>query len=357
MFRYLKRFPSCVRKVTVTVVIICTVSLIIAACLCYFSTFFPFSLVTVIIAFTQNQYEGKNWGDVTSCNSALVKIGIFFVLLVAIDICFLCTLICGLMSLTCRITKQRYDSSSERHWPSDDLSFLTDSHSNSDNSVYNSFMWKEIPTVSPNQANASARIQPNVHVPFLHYKLLECDNSGFKYVINGHDITVDIPQGAVAQENKITLEIGVAVSGPFKFPENARPISPILWIHLLEENVESELQKPLRITLPHCFSGLMREVHPQISAFKCDYVLGEALIDWKKVSTNLLVGEMFGALQTTNSGIYCIAMIGSSEFTDCLSYCLAQVNLPPSPPIFEFHFYGLLDLTSHKRVSECISII
>ena len=44
-------------------------------------------------------------------------------------------------------------------------------------------------------------------------------------------------------------------------------------------------------------------------------------------------------------------MLKGSDTIDVTRYCLAQVDLPSSPPIYEFDFYALLDLASHKRVS------
>lgn len=53
------------------------------------------------------------------------------------------------------------------------------------------------------------------------------------------------------------FEVGVAMYGLFIFPENTQPISPILWLCLLEEDVE--LKKPFQIVLPHYLTGLSKE--------------------------------------------------------------------------------------------------
>ena len=51
--------------------------------------------------------------------------------------------------------------------------------------------------------------------------------------------------------------LGVATYGPFIFPENTQPISPTLWLCLLEEDVE--LKKPFQVILPHYLTGLSKE--------------------------------------------------------------------------------------------------
>ena len=72
-----------------------------------------------------------------------------------------------------------------------------------------------------------------------------------------HDITLRIPEGAVAEGEKIHFEVGVAMYGPFVFPENTQPISPILWLCVVEG--DAQLRKPFQIVLPHYLTGLSKE--------------------------------------------------------------------------------------------------
>ena len=87
--------------------------------------------------------------------------------------------------------------------------------------------------------------------------MLEIDCDGREYTNIDHDITLRIPEGAVAEGEKVHFEVGVAMYGPFIFPENTQPISPILWLCLLEEDVE--LKKPFQVILPHYLTGLNEE--------------------------------------------------------------------------------------------------
>ena len=95
------------------------------------------------------------------------------------------------------------------------------------------------------------------NVPFLHHQMLECDCAGREYTNVDHDITLRIPEGAVAEGEKIHLEVGVAMYGPFTFPDNTQPISPILWLCILEE--DAQLKKPFQIVLSHYLTGLSKE--------------------------------------------------------------------------------------------------
>ena len=94
-------------------------------------------------------------------------------------------------------------------------------------------------------------------VPFLYERVLECNSSGLKHTVTDHDITIRIPKGAVPKEKKIHLEVGIALFGPFNFPENTHPISPIVWLCIIEENVE--LQKPIQLILPHFLTQLSED--------------------------------------------------------------------------------------------------
>ena len=84
-------------------------------------------------------------------------------------------------------------------------------------------------------------------VPFIEgIRSYSCDHHGATLSI--HDITVTIPPGAIPDEVTAHIEMGVALYGPFKFPDNCQPVSPILWFCILED---IELLLPLTYRLPH----------------------------------------------------------------------------------------------------------
>ena len=84
--------------------------------------------------------------------------------------------------------------------------------------------------------------------------LVECDFNGLHYSLEDYDISLTIPERSVAMGEVIHIELGVATYGPFNFPRNTRLISPVLWLRVLEEDVE--LRKPFQATLPHILSKL-----------------------------------------------------------------------------------------------------
>ena len=94
-------------------------------------------------------------------------------------------------------------------------------------------------------------------IPFLHHQVLECDYRGLTHTISDHDITLKIPEGTVSKGETVHFELGVSLYGPFRFPENTRPISPIIWLCLLEDDYE--LQKEFEMYVPHFLMNLTEQ--------------------------------------------------------------------------------------------------
>ena len=198
-------------------------------------------------------------------------------------------------------------------------------------------------------------------ISFLHYEQLKCDYYGLDYMIENHDITLKIPKGAVAKREKI-LEVGVAMHGPFIFPENTQPISPILWLHLLEEDVK--LNKPIELILPHCYTGSLM-TPDQISFALVDHSSSQDVTTyndgqphysfklWER-GTVFYTDQVFGAIKTNLfSHIFCI--VKHTKFgcwCQNISFLLSCVDLQPSQTVREFHFYGLFNLATHRKVCQ-----
>ena len=90
-------------------------------------------------------------------------------------------------------------------------------------------------------------------VHFFYQRTLECDNAGLDHTIHGHNITIRIPEGAVPPGDKLLMKVGVTLFGPFTFPENFWPISPLL--QLCPSEIDHyEFKKPLTVILPHFLS-------------------------------------------------------------------------------------------------------
>ncbi|CAI8056471.1 hypothetical protein GBAR_LOCUS30773 [Geodia barretti] len=47
-----------------------------------------------------------------------------------------------------------------------------------------------------------------------------------------------------------TVDVGVALFGPFQFPEGLRPVSPVFWV-CVRDNPNFRFSKPVTVTIPH----------------------------------------------------------------------------------------------------------
>ena len=190
---------------------------------------------------------------------------------------------------------------------------------------------------------------------------MECKSSGLDYAFKEHDVTLKVPERATEAGKKVCLKVGVAMKGPFIFPENTRPISPIVWLSI-EHDVE--LRKPIQLQIPHCMPELTVEKIQGcgIHVNQADHVMDSKLdIQDKRMyykflpsqsqgASSFLQKDRYAVVKTKQSGLFCITRIASSDKNE-LCYCLTRIDLTPSPPNYEFHFYVLLDLATHKNVS------
>ena len=113
------------------------------------------------------------------------------------------------------------------------------------------------PTLTINHSQYFQEANIRAQVPFLHHHVVEFDCNAQAYTIDGHDITLRIPKGAVEEGKTFHVEIGVAMYGPFHLPENTQPISPVAWVCLLEANIK--LEKPFQLIIPHFLTQLSKE--------------------------------------------------------------------------------------------------
>ena len=148
------------------------------------------------------------------------------------------------------------------------------------------------------------------------------------------------------------LEVGVAMNGPYNFPENVYPISPILWLNLIDK--DTSIEKSIQISLPHCLAKTLNsKEHVYFFRTSIEDVGANGLYgNFTLCESGTDLHEKFGVIESScYSGIFCIAQLKSSisDGTDT-EYCLAQVNLLPLPPLHEFHFFALYNLATHMRV-------
>ena len=78
--------------------------------------------------------------------------------------------------------------------------------------------------------------------------VLQVSSKASKYCDDSLGLCIDIPEGAIPEGSLLQLKVGMCLYGPFKFPGNLYPIAPVL---MLYPQNDIQLQKNIRITLPH----------------------------------------------------------------------------------------------------------
>ena len=165
------------------------------------------------------------------------------------------------------------------------------------------------------------------------HHLLECDYNALEYTIEDHDITLRIPEGTVAKGEKFHIEIGVAMYGPFIFPEKTQIISPIVWL-CIQESVE--LKKPLRLILPHFLVGLSRKrlQYHNITFTKASHEYsfenGQMMYRFEDSGAQVLLASSgnkgYGVIRLTHCCFYCIQADHTLELARDAGYCLARIE-------------------------------
>ena len=164
---------------------------------------------------------------------------------------------------------------------------------------------------------------------------MEVDCNGQVYTNEDHDITLRIPEGAVAEGEKVHFEIAVTMYGPFEFPENSKLISPILWLCLLEK--DAKLKKPLEIVLPHCLTGNIQEYGIGFMKANHDHEMNgncQTLYTFRPLdplhNTTVLVcreSQGYGTTLTNHLCYFClVATENAPKITENTNYCLTRVE-------------------------------
>ena len=82
-------------------------------------------------------------------------------------------------------------------------------------------------------------------------EVIACDDSGGSYSSESHNIQLRIPEGAISAASlavSTNLEFAATLQGPFEFPADVKPVSPIVWF---STQVGIQFAKSVELTLPH----------------------------------------------------------------------------------------------------------
>ena len=202
-------------------------------------------------------------------------------------------------------------------------------------------------------------------MPFLYHHVLVCDSKAQQYTIEDHDITLRLPEEAVDQGEIVHLEIGVAMYGPFYFPENTQPISPVIWLCLLED---TNLKKPFQLIVPHFLTEISEDriYHHKVAFAKASHHI--------QISKNDAIGYTFhefdtkpifasynhrsyGILVSQHFCFYCLTAEQTAELALDAGYGLVRIETFLSPQRNQVHFCAIYLLNTCLKVSWLLDIV
>ena len=183
---------------------------------------------------------------------------------------------------------------------------------------------------------------------------LQCDSTGGVYHSSTHDVQISIPEGAVDENSTVNFEFGATLCGPFAFPKDLKPVSPIVWLGIKEG---MPFNRSIGVTLPHCIKGL--EESSQVLVF----LTGElekkqrGKIQFEKVrSPGSGIETGYGILRTRMSKhacFVCLAAKTTREIIGKTNYRIIKTT-PKSTQkhLWKVHFYVTYDLPTCLEVSS-----
>ena len=94
------------------------------------------------------------------------------------------------------------------------------------------------------------------NIPFSQLEGFSVDHNGKRYRIETMGVMIEIPKGAIEEGLTVNIKVGIAMHGPFSYPTDMHPISPILFL-CPQEKVQ--LLQPIKIVLPHFIDYSMQD--------------------------------------------------------------------------------------------------
>ena len=190
--------------------------------------------------------------------------------------------------------------------------------------------------------------------------LSDCTSEGRQFTDEDNDFSLEIPEGAIPEGERLTVDVGVALFGPFQFPEGLRPVSPVFWV-CVRDNPNFQFSKPVTVTIPH-FLDLENDEDIKslgLTFLKADHNLNCGKLYPTDGEMKFEPFQKFGVLKTTHFRSLCIACRDRPDVLTKTRFCITSV-LPKCATIgkkqnafFFITFYNLS--TCLAKVDELIT--
>ena len=201
----------------------------------------------------------------------------------------------------------------------------------------------DLPVLFPVDSTLQPAATTDSSVPFMDpLDIIHCTSNGGVYYNPVHDFTVRIPEGAISKGASVTIEIGVALYGPFQFPDGTQPVSPIVWLCVQQEG-HYQFLKPVEVVLPHYLHVTTADDSTLLHFLKAGHHMNENeqyQFQFTSGKVCFPIHETYGTLSTNHFCFLCIALrTVSQERTAKAKFCLISVIPDPiSEPSWTIYF-------------------
>ena len=154
---------------------------------------------------------------------------------------------------------------------------------------------------------------------------IQCNVKGGKYECTQHGFALYIPPGAVNEGTTFTITVGAATVGPFKYPKNTIPVSPILWVHVDFSDSQTVLKEEIKLKIHHAVTGNDGIKHLQFLC--CSKLSGTVAFERAHKKSN--IGPDEGVLHTRlskKSYCFCISSEVCSNAIANMEFCMIKVK-------------------------------
>ena len=234
--------------------------------------------------------------------------------------------------------------------------------------VWSDSEWSyETPFLPPCDPHNTAQHIPSWLEPVA--TLTDCTSAGRSYYDEHNDFQLEIPDGAIALEQRVTIDIGVALYGPFLYPEDLRPVSPVFWACVRDQRNFLFL-KPVKVTIPHF---LKLENAKDVESLGMTFLKGDhemtsqQVYEFQRAEGKVIIEphKRNGVLQTCHFCYLCITSKKSKKSIRKAMFCIYAAipyTMSPSEPAYVYFFVTFLlatcleslipELREHKNKSQ-----
>ena len=188
--------------------------------------------------------------------------------------------------------------------------------------------------------------------------LSQCTHDGRWYYDEHNDFGLEIPAGAIPEGESITIDIGVALYGPFQYPEGLRPVSPVFWVCVRDQK-DFQFLKPVKVTIPHC---LDLKQYDDIESLGLTFLKGDhemnypqQMYQFQQAEGDVLIEplKIRAAIKITHFCSLCFSCKERRDLFEKEIFCLYSVvpcKISPGQPSDAYFFITL-------RLKTCITTV